>query len=311
MDAAEASGSSRKARSLVSVPSKWVCRLPFTMQKPFQMNKKAIISIGLPLMAATSLSAIPGLCEPLPSNQAGHFHIIAADTQHQEVYHTGLEIKLDPGAHTYWRQPGDSGVPPVFSFEGSDNLALANISFPAPKRIREDGGEAFGYLDKVVFPVLITPKDKTRGVTLKVSADYAICQKICLPVKASLELTLPAAADDNAGSDIAKAEALVPRILSPNQIAADISVTREAGAKPTWLITWKGKEPSSDLFAEAPDGWFFETKTADAPNQYRLTAEDLPANQVSTEVTLTLTGPQQNFEFKLPLDLAAASPSAP
>jgi len=284
------------------------------MQKPFQMNKKATISIALPLMAAASLmqilTAIPAACQTLPGSQAGHFRIIASDTQRQEAYHTGLEIKLDPEALTYWRQPGDAGIPPVFSFEGSDNLASAHVSFPAPKRIREDEGEAYGYQDKVVFPVLVTPRDQSRSVTLKVTADYAICLRICVPVKAISEIALPAA-DDSAKTEIRKAEALVPQSLSADRITADISVTREAGAKPTWQLVWKGKEPSSDLFAEAPEGWFFETKPGPQPNHYRLIAVDVPSGQTQTEVTLTLTGPQQNFEFKLPLNLAAASPSAP
>jgi len=286
------------------------------MQKPFQMNKKAIFAFGLPLMAAASLIqnliARPGLCEPLAGIPTGHFRIIAADGQHQEAYHTGLEIKLDPMALTYWRQPGDAGVPPVFSFDGSENLGSAHVSFPAPKRIREDEGEAFGYQDKVVFPLLVMPKDKTHGVILKVTADYAICQKICVPVKAHSEVALPAStADDSAKADISQAEASVPRVLTAEQIASEISLTREAGAKPTWRMTWKGKESSGDLFAEAPDGWYFETKPAGAPNQYLLTAVETPASQNTTELTLTLTGPKQNFEFKLPLDLAAASPSTP
>ena len=65
----------------------------------------------------------------------------------------GFEIALSPGAITYWRDPGDAGLPPTLDFSGSDNVASVEPEFPAPKRIKEaDGGEAFGYDGGVVFP---------------------------------------------------------------------------------------------------------------------------------------------------------------
>src|ERR1700751_1130714 len=66
----------------------------------------------------------------------------------------GFEIALAPGAITYWRDPGDAGLPPTLDFSLSDNVASVETEFPAPKRIKEsDGGEAFGYDSNVVFPL--------------------------------------------------------------------------------------------------------------------------------------------------------------
>ena len=68
----------------------------------------------------------------------------------------GFEIALAPGAITYWRDPGDAGLPPTLDFSASDNVASVEPEFPAPKRIKEaDGGEAFGYDGDVVFPLRI------------------------------------------------------------------------------------------------------------------------------------------------------------
>src|SRR5271165_2440118 len=107
----------------------------------------------------------------------------------------GFEIRLAPGAITYWRDPGDAGVPPTFDFAGSDNVAKVEPVFPAPKRIKEsDGSEAFGYDHDVVFPLLIEPSDPAKPVTLAVHANYAVCERICLPAEARLKLTLPGAA---------------------------------------------------------------------------------------------------------------------
>ena len=128
----------------------------------------------------------------------------------------GFEIKLAPGAITYWRDPGDSGLPPTLDFSASDNVASVEAKFPAPKRIKEaDGGEAFGYDDGVIFPLLIKPRDPSKPATLALQADFAVCEKVCLPAKARLTLTLPAGAGSPYESAIDAALAAAPRPASP------------------------------------------------------------------------------------------------
>ena len=125
----------------------------------------------------------------------------------------GFEIKLAPGAITYWRDPGDSGLPPTLDFSASDNVASVETKFPAPKRIKEaDGGEAFGYDGGVIFPLLVKPRDPAKPVTLALQADFAVCEKVCLPAKAQLSLTLPAAGESPYASAIDAALAAVPRV---------------------------------------------------------------------------------------------------
>src|SRR6202453_1485519 len=123
----------------------------------------------------------------------------------------GFEIALSPGAITYWRDPGDAGLPPTLDFSGSDNVASVEPQFPAPKRIKEaDGGEAFGYDGSVVFPLAVKPRDPTKPATLKLNADFAVCEKVCLPAKAHFELTLPSAPGSPHAGAIDAALAPVP-----------------------------------------------------------------------------------------------------
>src|ERR1700674_3654598 len=65
----------------------------------------------------------------------------------------GIEIRLGPGWKTYWRYPGDSGVPPRFGFERSDNVATVAVLFPAPHGFSDDGGWSIGYKDRVILPL--------------------------------------------------------------------------------------------------------------------------------------------------------------
>ena len=119
----------------------------------------------------------------------------------------GFEIALDPGAITYWRDPGEAGVPPTFDFSGSDNLAKAEVEFPAPERIPEpDGSVAFGYRGGVVLPIRVVAADPGKPVRLVAKVNYAVCEKICLPARASAALALgaPGASPNAAALDAAR-----------------------------------------------------------------------------------------------------------
>ena len=102
----------------------------------------------------------------------------------------GIEIKLAPGWHTYWRYPGDSGVPPRFDFSGSQNLGSAKVHYPAPHLYTDETGNTLGYKDDVIFPVTVTPQQVGRPVVLHVKVDYAICAKLCVPADGQAALTL-------------------------------------------------------------------------------------------------------------------------
>ena len=67
----------------------------------------------------------------------------------------GLEIELEDGWKTYWRMPGDSGIPPEFTWKRSDNAGSITVLFPLPHRFTDASGDTIGYKERVVFPVLI------------------------------------------------------------------------------------------------------------------------------------------------------------
>src|SRR5262245_41649004 len=70
----------------------------------------------------------------------------------------GLEIRLNSGWHTYWRYPGDAGVPPRFDFSESENLKSVEVLWPAPQRIPEQGLVTIGYAGDVILPLAIVPQ---------------------------------------------------------------------------------------------------------------------------------------------------------
>jgi DsbC/DsbD-like thiol-disulfide interchange protein len=125
------------------------------------------------------------------------------------IHHAGVEIRLAPGWKTYWRYPGDSGIPPRFDFTASRNLKSVTIRYPAPRRLADEGGTSIGYKSGVVFPLEIVPQDPAQPVALSVGLDYAVCEKICVPAEGKAELTITGRPGGQDGW-LAHNEALVP-----------------------------------------------------------------------------------------------------
>src|SRR5215217_7179647 len=91
----------------------------------------------------------------------------------------GIAFQLQPGWKTYWRTPGDSGVPPRFDFSKSDNVEAVTVLWPAPAKFEDGaGGYSFGYRDQIVMPLRIVPKNADKPVRLRAAIDYAVCEKI-------------------------------------------------------------------------------------------------------------------------------------
>src|SRR3954454_14461913 len=101
----------------------------------------------------------------------------------------GIALQLQPGWKTYWRTPGDSGVPPRFDFSKSENVEAVTILWPAPTKFDDGaGGHSLGYHDQTVLPLRIVTKNADTPVTLRAEISYAVCEKICIPVDAKAEL---------------------------------------------------------------------------------------------------------------------------
>lgn len=104
----------------------------------------------------------------------------------------GLQIKLDPNWKTYWRSPGDSGVPPQFDWSGSQNVKKVDVLWPAPARYVEKYATTIGYKDEVVLPLIVHVKDPAKPAELKLKLFLGICEDICVPVNTALKHSVPA-----------------------------------------------------------------------------------------------------------------------
>lgn len=213
----------------------------------------------------------------------------------------GIEIRLDPGWHTYWRYPGDSGVPPTFDFVGSENVKSVTLLWPAPERFDDGvGGHAIGYRGDVVFPLRITARDATKPSSLHLTLGYAFCKDVCFPAEANLDLSLTGerSAEESA---LVAAEARVPRRarLGAGVGFAIRSVSREEddGHARVIVEVIAPEGMPVDLFAEGPTpNWALPLPEpidpADRVAQVRRFTVDLvglPPNANADGATLTFT----------------------
>lgn len=107
----------------------------------------------------------------------------------------GLHLSLAPGWQTYWRAPGDSGIPPRFTWTGSQNVAAQNTVWPVPEVHVKNGLRTIGYTGDVVLPMLFSAKDASQPITLSGTVEIGVCEKVCIPVSLELDGVLPAEGD--------------------------------------------------------------------------------------------------------------------
>ena len=171
------------------------------------------------------------------------------------VLRAGVEIRLKSGWHTYWRYPGDAGVPPRFDFTGSQNVKAVDVLWPAPQPIPEHDLVTIGYTGDVILPLAVVPENSARPVKLRLKLDYAVCETLCVPAegKADLVLTGGSSSQDTA---LAAAETRVPKkaLLGESAPLAIKSVRREDGAGGRRVIVDVAAPAGAriTLFAEGP-----------------------------------------------------------
>jgi len=167
------------------------------------------------------------------------------------VLRAGIEVKLRPGWKTYWRYPGDSGVPPHFDFSGSENLKTADVLYPAPHLLTDETGQSLGYKDAVIFPVIVSPQQAGKPVRLRVKLDYAICEKLCVPAEGRAELTL-VTSESKHNPALTMAETRVPKHVAATQLGLTAK-RADTGAKPAVVVDLGAPTGKPvELFVEGP-----------------------------------------------------------
>lgn len=164
------------------------------------------------LAAALILCAVPASAQSLVSTgQSFADARLLPGRGGQGVQVVGLDIALAPGWKTYWRSPGEAGIPPSFDWSGSENLGLAEVLWPAPHAFDSFGIRTIGYKGRVILPVRITPLDPALPVRLRLAMTFGVCETICVLEETVLGADFMPGEDGVGAVEVAAAELTVPR----------------------------------------------------------------------------------------------------
>lgn len=182
----------------------------------------------------------------------------------------GVHIRLKPGWKTYWRNPGESGAPPLLNWQGSQNLAATDVQWPAPIRFSAFGFDSFGYHDEVVLPVLLQAAAPGKPLTARLTMDYMVCKNVCVPmhVKWALELkpgrnqpssSPPTPTSREAAALIRRYLALVPKAAGPSTMTIRRTWVGGPDGNQTLVVEAHADQPfqAPDLMVEAPEPFGF------------------------------------------------------
>lgn len=219
--------------------------------------------------------------------------------------YAGIEVRLPPGAKTYWRTAGDTGVAPTFDFSQSRALGDAEVLFPAPEAFDDGiGGTAYGYHDRVIFPVRFKPL--AEQPTLAVQMDYGVCMKaMCVPANASLSAALPAT-EAKASADV------LPGVLSEVPVfvsfggensLAFLKATAHTDANSLTLKVSVRAPAGTNFFAEIDDGFTAaKSQQVEGGLMFVTTTQKSAADKAWGKARLTLVAERKAIETLVDLD---------
>ena len=230
--------------------------------------------------ALFGLMALPSVAETqddvlsarvLPGWKAADGHYMAA-----------ISLTLAPGWHTYWRSPGDVGIPPVFDWSASENLKSVALHWPSPEVILQNGSASIGYVGGLTLPVEAVPLDPSQPVHLAVKMNLGICDDICLPAELDLRATLSGpGGPDSLISAALKAGPISGKDAGVTGVACDVTPI-EDGLRVTARLKLPPQGASETVVIEAAEpGIWVSSASTDRQGKALTASADLvpPAGQ--------------------------------
>jgi DsbC/DsbD-like thiol-disulfide interchange protein len=272
---------------------------------------RTVLGLAATLMAF-SLAIEARAEDASPWQRDGHSAVrLLAGSRSGLVLMGGVAFTLQRGWKTYWRTPGDSGVPPRFDFSKSENIEGVTVLWPAPKKFDDGaGGHSLGYQNEIVLPLRIVAKNADKPVTLRADINYAVCEKLCIPVEASAELIFTSVASTEDGA-LSAALDTVPkpaRVGDPNPLT--IRDVKRDGKSMVLVDVATSDAKDVNLFVEGPTpDWSLPVpklldRSPAGNMRFAFALDGMPpgTNADGAALKLTLVGADRAYEFNVNLE---------
>jgi len=271
------------------------------------------------LLAATGTPAATGdwVDVELGPNVFVSMRLVSAvdDVGALETVPAGLHVVLPEGWKTYWRSPGDAGLPPSLDFSGSENVADTDLLYPVPHRFSLFGLDTYGYEHEVVYPIDIAVADPGQPLQARAEANLLVCSDICVPATGTLGLDLGAGAgtpDGRTANLINRYRSIVPDAGGASGLSLERLVPTETVVDgetvPALRLEATAREPLADpdVFVEFQPFWAFGAPDVTLSEDGRRLVATIPASQVpgesgpldGEEATITIADGTRAAEFQ-------------
>lgn len=167
------------------------------------MKLKTCAAVGLTWIAAAVAQAAP-VQQPHSTAELLSEHAVLAPGQSTTI---GLRLKLDKNWHVYWKNPGDSGMATRINWTLPAGAQTGEIQWPVPHRIDTGPITSYGYSDEVVLLSTLSVPATFQGdrFPLKATADWLVCEEVCIPASASFDTTLLVGPEARVAEDVSAA----------------------------------------------------------------------------------------------------------
>ncbi|WP_028713361.1 protein-disulfide reductase DsbD domain-containing protein [Paracoccus sp. J55] len=250
-------------------------------------------------LALLFLTAAPALAQDLPPGLVSAELLPGWITAEGERM-TALHLRLEPGWKTYWRSPGDAGVPPRFDWGASRNLGEVRLLWPRPEVIESGGERTLGYHEELVLPIEIAPARPGVPVEPRAVVDFGICLDICVPVQVALQAGPPGPTPDP------RIEAAIARQPEASDRQPECRIARiKDGMQVTATLPAAESARGDEVAMELADDeiWVSAPETREAGGRLMAQADFVAASgkpfPLDPEaLRVTLIGPDDAVEFE-------------
>jgi DsbC/DsbD-like thiol-disulfide interchange protein len=270
-------------------------------------------ALGVAATILASLFSVDARAQDSSPWQAdGHSAVrLLAGSRSGAVLLGGIAFQLKAGWHTYWRTPGDSGVPPRFDFSKSDNVEAVTVLWPAPTKFDDGaGGTSLGYHGQVVLPLRIVAKNADKPVVLRADVNYAVCEKLCIPVQADLQLAFNSVASTEDSALFAALDTVPKPANVGDPTPLTIRDVKREGRSEVLVDVVSSDAKPINLFVEGPTpDWSLPVpklleQGPPGVKRFAFALEGVPpgVNPEGAALKLTLVGSDRAYEFNINLD---------
>lgn len=249
------------------------------------------------LMTTLAILSVPVAMAAGPNDNPARLDVLPGWRMDDGTHMAGLRITLQPGWKTYWRAPGDAGIPPQFDFAGSNNIGAVTPYWPVPEVFDQSGQRSIGYRNSVVFPLQISKTDVDAPLRITGQIDIGVCQDICIPVSLPFDVMLPM----DGTREAAITAALIDQPLTATEagigpVTCTIAPISD-GLRVTASVRSDQPIPSDAVVIEAGDSqiWVSEADVSETPGALRAVVDMVHMTNASfaldrSQVRVTLLG---------------------